>query len=144
MGRSSVGKAPTRPETWDSDPAVTVQICEEEIEFNPASFKSDIEEMVSERRYADAIATLMLTSTEALVELQSERSYFAIDKCSAVIDPRTSVLLPGTDRPFALHRDWVMPDSGYDSLSHQWDTYSRIFARRYNKRVEAKFGRAEQ
>ena len=143
-GRSSVNSAPVaQPDVWDSDPAVTTHIFEEGIEFNPTSFKSDIEEMVSKGHYSEAIATLMLASTEELVAMQPERSYFAIDKCDPVIDPESAISLPGTDRPFVLQRDWILPDSGYDSLSYQWNAYSNIFARRYNKRIDEKFREAE-
>ena len=109
-----------------------------EFQFSPSSFFEDVEKLIGERRYSEALALMLSCNIEKLVE-HNPSVFLAVQDFGGQ-NGAWRTFLPGIDREYSKGQDWIIPESSINSDSELWNSMCIVFARKYNQSKESKTG----
>ena len=97
----------------------------EDVNFDPATFKSDLQVLISAKKYSTAAALLDSVIIDVQIEHEQDSDqYFAIGG--------NSLQVPGANRNYIWLKDWEIPSDGESLL---WFDRAYSFAKCYNTRL---------
>lgn len=99
------------------------------IEVNYSTFKSDLQQAVTERRFRDAIGLLLSVNSDEFLAAFPD-GFVGVTTYDTPEGLRSAFLPGAHSATFEASRDWVLPDSVSDCLI--WSEACELFAKKIN------------